>query len=102
MDPFDYLRYLLALLFVLGLVCALAYALRRFRLAGAGAPGGTPRRLGVVDVLPLDARRRLVLVRRDGVEHLLLLGHDHCRLVEAGIRPAAGAPASRAPGGEAT
>ncbi|MGB1548152.1 MAG: flagellar biosynthesis protein FliO, partial [Alphaproteobacteria bacterium] len=32
------------------------------------------RRLGVVEVLPVDARRRLVLLKKDDREHLVLLG----------------------------
>ncbi|MBX6373456.1 MAG: flagellar biosynthetic protein FliO, partial [Acetobacteraceae bacterium] len=42
---------------------------------GAGAAGPRPgRRLALVEVLALDPRRRLVLVRCDGREALLLTG----------------------------
>ncbi|HBM13514.1 MAG TPA: flagellar biosynthesis protein FliO, partial [Rhodospirillaceae bacterium] len=39
----------------------------------------------IVDSLTLDPRRRLVLVRRDGVEHLLLLGAQSDLAIETGI-----------------
>ena len=69
-----YWRFLLALLFVVALIAGCAWVARRFGFAGRfGAPGGK-RRLAIVEVLPLDGRRRLVLLRRDDVEHLVLLG----------------------------
>ena len=95
----DYFRFLLALAFVLGLIALVAWLARRMglggMLAGHAARGGrrAARRLGVIEVAPLDARRRLVLVRRDEVEHLLLLGPDGDRIIETGIRPTAGADA---------
>ena len=43
------------------------------------------RRVEIVDVAPVDARRRLILVRRDDVEHLILLGAHEDILVESNI-----------------
>ncbi len=67
------------------------------RLSGAGAGGG-PRsrqaRLAVVDSVAVDPRRRLVLVRRDEVEHLLLVGGTSDIVVE----PAIGRTAAREAG----
>lgn len=45
---------------------------RGARLTGLAAPAG--KRLGVQEVLALDTRRRLVLLRVDGREVLLLTG----------------------------
>ena len=83
----DYLQFLLALIFVLGLIAALTVVLRRlgpqrFMIRG------TQRRLSVVEVLSLDARRRLVLFRRDDRDHLILLGPNQDVLVESGIEVA--------------
>lgn len=86
------LRGLLALIFVLALIGVLTALARRF---GWGYSGRFRRdrghRLSISETIPLDARRRLVLVRRDDVEHLLLLGAGSAPdvLVEAGI-PAGG------------
>jgi flagellar protein FliO/FliZ len=93
-DPIDYLRFLAALVFVLGLIALLAWAARRWRLGTM--PAGAARRLALVEVLPLDARRKLVLVRCDGREHLLLLGPDGNRVVAAGPPPAEPPPTARA------
>ena len=57
-----------ALVAVLGLVWLAGAALRR------KAPGAGTARLGVVTACALDARRRLVLIRCDGREALLLTG----------------------------
>jgi len=96
MTEFDYLRFVLALVFVLGLIGAFGLLVRRYG-PGAGLavrPRGQDRRLAVTEVLTLDARRRLVLVRRDDVEHLLLLGQEGDRVVESGIRVASPSPAA--------
>jgi flagellar protein FliO/FliZ len=90
MDTDAYLRFALALVLVLGLIALIAWLVRRFGLAQRRAPGSaTPRRvrrLGVVEVCAVDGRRRLVLIKRDGVEHLLLLsGTGSGVVVERGI-----------------
>ncbi|MCA8907125.1 MAG: flagellar biosynthetic protein FliO [Rhodospirillaceae bacterium] len=89
MDSPDYWRFVAALVFVLGLILAVAWVVRRAGLAGVRRPAasGRGRRLAIVDTQVLDARRRLVLVRRDGVEHLLLLGAQGETVVESAIAP---------------
>lgn len=87
MEGTDYLRFALSLVFVLGLIGMLAALARRAGLgfpAAALKPGGK-RRLSVVEATQLDSRRRLVLVRRDDVEHLLLLSPTAETVVETGI-----------------
>lgn len=84
MDLIDYGRFLAALLFVLGLIALVAWLARRFRLGMAAAPSAA-RRLAVLETLPLDARRKLVLIRCDDTEHLLLLGADGNHVVERSI-----------------
>jgi flagellar protein FliO/FliZ len=85
MDIDSYLRCVLALAFVLGLMFALAWVMRRFMAPGLVRPRGALRRLTIVESLALDPKRRLILVRRDGREHLLLVGGATDLLVEGGI-----------------
>lgn len=77
MDLAGYLQFVAALALVLGLIGALAWLVRRSGIAGTLLPTAARkaqgRRLGIVEVLPLDPRRRLVLVRCDAREHLLLV-----------------------------
>jgi hypothetical protein len=43
------------------------------------------KRLGVVEYANVDGRRRLLLVRRDGVEHLIMTGGPVDVVIETGI-----------------
>lgn len=89
METVSYLRFVLALVTVLGLMFALLWALRRWGLGGiAPLNRSRRRRLAVVEALPLDARHRLVLVRRDDQEHLLLLGGGGATVIERNCPPA--------------
>lgn len=61
-----------------------------------------PKRLDIVDAFDLDRERQLVIVRRDNVEHLLLIGGPSDILIEAGFARSAAAaqPEARAEGRE--
>ncbi len=76
---------LIALSLVVALIVALAWVARRLGLGGQFVTRAGKKRLAVVDVLALDGKRRLILVRRDGTEHLLLLGIHGDIVVETGI-----------------
>lgn len=87
----SYLRFVVALVFVVALIGLLAYIARRL---GFGFPAsviktGSARRIAVVEVAPLDPRRRLILVRRDDVEHLLIVSPTSETVVERNIRSGA-------------
>lgn len=90
MDFVDVARMIAALAVTLGLIGLAAVAARRW------APGaiarlkpGAPRRLAVIESLMLDPARRLVLVRFDREERLILLGEG--RMLSS--QPAAVPPA---------
>lgn len=88
----DYLRFLFALLFVLGLIGGLALVGKRFGVGNRGPTvRGQAKRLAIVETMALDAKRRLVLVRRDGAEHLILLGASGELVLESAIAAAADA-----------
>ncbi|MBL3677575.1 MAG: FliO/MopB family protein [Alphaproteobacteria bacterium] len=81
----EVLRAAGALALVLGLMGLAALAARRWGLAGPQTPADA--RLSITASLPLDARRRAVLLKRDGVEHLVILGPGGETIVEIGIQP---------------
>ena len=86
MELGDYARFILALVFVLALIGLLTWLVRRFGLAGRMPTARKHgRRLDIVEVVALDSRHRLVLVRRDRTEHLVLLGANADIVVERGI-----------------
>src|SRR6186997_493879 len=76
-----------ALIAVLGLIGVVALLWRRFGGNGLGSSANRGRmpRLAVVDAAAVDGRRRLVLVRRDNIEHLLMIGGPTDIVVEPNI-----------------
>jgi flagellar protein FliO/FliZ len=86
MSFFDIIRMLAALAVTLGLGGVALVLARRFApLEVLRLKTPAERRLALVESLMLDPQRRLVLVRLDGREHLLLLGEGRLLSdVEAG------------------
>jgi flagellar protein FliO/FliZ len=100
-------KFLVAFVVVLAILGAIGFVVRRL---GGGAlinpsPRGRQPRLSVIEAASVDGRRRLVLVRRDNAEHLLLIGGPTDIVVEPNIGRAAAvaapapAPAPAAMGG---
>ena len=88
MDVLDLGRYFASLLLVGGLLGGAWLMARRYGVAGgmAGFLGGSAqKRLSVVETLMIDARHKVFLLRRDGVEHLLVVGPNGTSVVENGI-----------------
>lgn len=92
-------QYATAVIWTLGALIVLAVVLVLVRIirnltSGTFVVGGRNRkmRLAVMDATAIDSQRRLVLVRRDDVEHLLLIGGPTDVVVEQGISYAGPAP----------
>lgn len=87
----DVLFYLL-LVVVLGALAAALYMYGPGLISGAGSGSGffgpkPERRLDIVEQSNVDGRRRLVLIRRDDVEHLIMTGGPVDVVIETGIQP---------------
>jgi hypothetical protein len=93
-------RFVVAFVLVLSLIGAGALLWRRFLGPGPLSPLG-PRgrqpRLAVIDAAAVDARRRLVLIKRDNVEHLLMIGGPTDIVVESNIGRGGPTAVSREP-----
>lgn len=76
---------------VLALVAVLALAvlglwLLKLTMKGTSTLGrGRNRRLGVVEQLQIDAKRQVLIIRRDDVEHVIMTGGGQDVVVESGI-----------------
>ncbi|PSJ64527.1 hypothetical protein C7I84_05020 [Mesorhizobium ephedrae] len=85
-----YSQAVLWTLFALLLLVVLLIVVKVFRgmFFGTFVAGGRNRktRLAVMDATAVDSHRRLVLVRRDDIEHLLLIGGPTDVVVERDIR----------------
>ena len=84
MEFIDVLRYFGALLLVLAMVGGAGLLARRFGVPGVTKAAGI-KRLAVVETLMVGPRQRLFIVRRDGVEHLILSGPEGASVIENGI-----------------
>ena len=83
MEMLLYIKFLAGFVFVIGLMLFLSWIMKK-----AGGVSGvlkSDRRLQLVEMLPLDHRHRLVLVRRDNREHLIVMGPESQTVVESGI-----------------
>jgi len=81
------IRGLLSLVLVLGLIAGTGLLARRFGVGGGFVlRKSARRRLGVVEQISVDNRRRLVLVKKDDTEFLLLVGGGNDLHIET--RPA--------------
>lgn len=82
-------KLIAAILVVLVLAVVGLFILWRVLLGKRVAAGGPNRtrqpRLGIVDAFDLDRQRQLVIVRRDNVEHLLMIGGPNDLVVETQI-----------------
>lgn len=91
------LTFIVAFVIVLILIGLMAWVFRLMRSRGLGIGGsgrGRQPRLAVLDYADVDARRKLVLIRRDNVEHLILLGGPTDVVVETNIVRGVPVPAS--------
>lgn len=94
-----FLQYLLFFVFIAALLAVSGLLLRGYFTTGS--PSGAlkdaltgnffgprpPKRLAVVDQANVDGRRKLLLIRRDGVEHLVMTGGPVDVVIETGIQP---------------
>lgn len=87
----QFLRLIFALGVVFALMGGLAFIIKKLGLAApASIKSGKKRRLEIVESLPLDARRRLVIIKSDKREHLIILGANSETIIEKDIPPVDG------------
>lgn len=101
-----FITAMLALVFVVALIVLGLWVLKITFNTSANLGRPRHRRLSVVDAVQLDSRRRVVIVRRDEVEHVILTGGAQDLVIESAIpaevaaarrpQPSAPAPAQEA------
>ncbi len=98
-------KLVVAFVIVLALIGIATWIIRRVGGGGlaASSPRGRAPRLAVIDAAAVDGRRRMVLIRRDNVEHLIMIGGPTDVVIEQNIMravpvaPPREMPAARAP-----
>ncbi len=87
----DILYYIFVFLLILGSIGAGYWFIREYvdqnDLPSMQFLKPREKRVGVVQATSVDGRRKLVLIRRDDVEHLIMTGGPVDVVVETGITP---------------
>lgn len=90
MDTVDPARFIFASFLVLGLLGLLAVGLKRYGKKTFGANLFTLNqkegRVSVVETQYIDHKSKILLIKRDDVEHLLLVNDGRAIIIEAGIK----------------
>ncbi len=78
MAEISYLKFIFALLIVLGLLYGCLWVLKRFGIGQAiVTQKKREKQLSLLEVLPLDGRRKLMRIREGDNEHLILNGPNN-------------------------
>ena len=78
LEAINYLKFLFSLLFVIGLIGGLALLAKRFGLGNRGPISKSKtKRLSILETLPLDPKRRGILIKCDDQEHMVLIGPNN-------------------------
>ena len=91
MEWSEYLQFAMALAFVLAMMGLLAFVMRKINdkkynfLSKQG-------RLNIIEQKMIDPKHKMVLIRRDNTEHLVILSPHGTLVVENGITPPTQAP----------
>jgi flagellar protein FliO/FliZ len=83
----EYINAASALVLVLALMGLIAIVFKRLNDGSGKFLGGTDQRLKVIEQKVIDPKHKMVLIRRDDVEHLVILSHNDTCVVETGMTP---------------
>lgn len=79
----SYVNFVLSLVAVLMLLYAVLWSVKKFGITQASMRSST-RRLRLLEVLPIDHKKRVVLVQKDDVEYTIFIGESDEFLIEEG------------------
>lgn len=85
MDPLIYVKAFFALAFVLSLIIALNFILKHTKTKSLFQNNNSNKRLKLLETLHIDTRNKIVLIKRDNIEHLVLLNATRNDIIEKNI-----------------
>jgi flagellar protein FliO/FliZ len=88
----NFVTMAIALAIVLVLIVLAVWLIKAIGDATRNVGRGRNRRLMVIDSVAIDQKRQAIIIRRDGIEHLILTGGPNDLVVESGFE----APAQQA------
>ncbi len=86
-----WIRVLLALFLVIGLMGVLVLIARKYMPSHMLARSNAEKRVVIKETTYIDPKHRLLLIKRDKTEHLLLIGPSNSLVVESNIVSKSGA-----------
>jgi len=87
MEIREILRFISALIFVVSLMGGLWLVLKRMGINGGFTlQQGKKRRMAIIEILPLSAKHKAVLLRCDDKDHLVILGPNGETVVQNSIQ----------------
>jgi flagellar biogenesis protein FliO len=93
----NYLTMFIALAIVVVLIVLAVWLIKLVGDASRNVGRGRNRRLAVIDSIAIDNKRQAVIVRRDEIEHLIVIGGPNDLVVESGFAAPAMHQVQRAP-----
>lgn len=81
----EYLNAASALVLVLALMGLIALLVKKMNNGGNGFLGKSDR-LSIIEQRIIDPKHKMVLIRRDDIEHLVIVSHNGETVVETGIK----------------
>lgn len=91
----NYVTMVVALAIVLVLIVLAVWLIKLIGQASQRVGRGRNRRLAVIEAIAIDQKRQAVIIRRDGIEHLVLTGGPNDLVVESGFEAPAHAQIAR-------
>lgn len=85
----EILKVVFGLMAVIAMIGLGALAAQKSGLVAMRAAGRRRRRLSLIETLPLDAKRRLMIIRCDDRDHLIVIGAAGETVIERNLEPAA-------------
>ncbi len=90
MDTIDPARFIFASFFVLGLLGLMAVGLKYYGQKTLGSKlfsvNNSQGRVAILETQYIDHKSKILLVKRDDVEHLLLISDGKTTIIESGIK----------------
>ena len=83
MDTIDPLRFVLASVFVLGLLWVFAISLKKFGQKALSTKLGGEGRISVIETRYIDAKNKILLIRKDEKEFLLLISEGKASVLDS-------------------
>lgn len=91
----NYLTFILALGIVIVMIVLAVWLIKVVGQATRTVGRGRNRRLAVVESIAIDQKRQAIIIRRDGAEHLIVIGGPNDLVVESGFEASALTTAAR-------